>query len=192
VLSEEFCENWYEDHAQNLLLLPLANTFVQKCILPQLLISPSMMWHLHQISKMVWCKCWGFWSGGVMWCKLSQLPFIILMVVGDILDVFELVRYHAINTCKCYFYELSCDFLIIKNPCSIFVRIELFYILCVKSVITQLHVNCKVCGGVHVHVLAFPLVDPRYQGLLAFVVTKFRVFCCNFNLCTLLIYWVNY
>jgi hypothetical protein len=91
------------------------------------------------------------------------------MVVGDILDFFELVRYHAINTRKCYFFELLCDFLTIKNPCSIFVCIKLFYILCIRSVITQLHVNYKVCGRVHVHVLVFPLLNPTYRGLLAFV-----------------------
>ncbi len=55
------------------------------------------------------------------------------MVVGNILDFFELVRYHAINTCKCYFFELLCDFLTIKNPCSIFVCIELSYALEVSS-----------------------------------------------------------
>jgi len=108
------------------------------------------------------------WKNYVM--QGFRLPFIIVMVAGDILDVFELVRYHAINTCKCYFFELSCDLLTIENPYLIFVHIELFYILCVKSVITQLHVNYKVCGEVHVHVLVFPLLDPRYQGLLAFVV----------------------
>jgi hypothetical protein len=92
------------------------------------------------------------------------------MVVGAILDVFELVRYHAINTCKCFKKKLSCDLLTIKIPCSIFVCIELFYILCVKSVITQLHVNYKVCGRVHVHVFVSPLLNPRYHELFAFVV----------------------
>jgi hypothetical protein len=53
---------------------------------------------------------------------------------------------------------------------------KLFYILCIKCLITQLHVNYKVCGGVHVHVLVFPLLNPRYQGLLAFVDENLRFF----------------
>ncbi len=44
----------------------------------------SMLYGYGKQHWFVWCKCWGFWGRGAMWCKLQQLPFRHVIVVGVI------------------------------------------------------------------------------------------------------------